>query len=71
MRITRVRIDRFGPFRDRELELAPGLTVVHGPNEAGKSTWHAALLAALCGQRRGRGKPRQPEADFARRRGPG
>lgn len=45
----------FGPLRDKVLELAPGLNVVFGLNEAGKSTWHAAIYAGLCGMRRGKG----------------
>lgn len=39
MRITDVRIDQFGAWQDLRLSLqSSGLTVVHGPNEAGKST---------------------------------
>jgi hypothetical protein len=49
MRIIRVHADAFGAMADRALELGPGLNVVVGPNESGKSTWHAALFAALCG----------------------
>jgi exonuclease SbcC len=41
------------------------MTVIFGPNEAGKSTWHAAAHAALCGLRRGRGQPRLEEREFA------
>ena len=37
----------FGPFRNETLELAPGMNVVYGPNEAGKSSWHAALYAGI------------------------
>ena len=55
MRFESVRAHPFGPFHDETLSLAPGLNVVHGPNEAGKSTWHAALYAGLCGMRRGKG----------------
>ena len=51
MRIDRVEAHAFGPFTDRALDLQPGLTVVHGPNEAGKSTWHAAIYGGLCGLR--------------------
>ena len=59
MRVTRVSARAFGWLHDQTLDLAEGLTVVYGPNEAGKSTWHAALLAALCGRwpARGRGEP--------------
>jgi hypothetical protein len=55
MWVERVSARAFGPFRDAVLELRPGLTVVVGPNEAGKSSWHAALRLALTGRRRGRG----------------
>ena len=50
MRIERVVARAFGPFRDRTLELAPGMTVVAGPNESGKSIWHAALRLAVTGR---------------------
>src|SRR5262249_45378556 len=49
MRINRVHADAFGAMTGRTLELGPGLNVIVGPNESGKSTWHAALYAALCG----------------------
>lgn len=55
MRIERVLADAFGPFFNRSLEFAPGMNVLFGPNEAGKSSWHAALYAGLCGRRRGGG----------------
>jgi hypothetical protein len=55
MWVERVSARAFGPFRDAVLTLGPGLTVVAGPNEAGKSSWHAALRLALTGRRRGRG----------------
>lgn len=70
MRIERVVAHAFGPFRGESLELAPGLTVVSGPNEAGKSTWHAAIRAAVCGVRRGRGAGTRAEAAFEERHRP-
>lgn len=57
MRIERVSAIAFGPLLDQTLEFSDGLNVVFGPNEAGKSTWHAALYAGLCGVRRSRGQP--------------
>ena len=69
MRIESVRAHAFGPFIDRSLELAPGMTVICGPNESGKSQWHAALYAALCGMRRGRGR-RTEDTDFVERHHP-
>ena len=47
MRIESVSITAFGPFKDKTLTFSPRMTVVHGPNEAGKSTWHSAVYAAL------------------------
>ncbi|MEO0605329.1 MAG: AAA family ATPase, partial [Myxococcota bacterium] len=38
MAIRRLHIDGYLHFNDFELDLGPGLNVVHGPNEAGKST---------------------------------
>ncbi len=49
MRITRLELKAFGRFTDRTLELGPGLHIVHGPNEAGKSTTLRALKAWLFG----------------------
>ena len=49
MHIESVHLHGFGRLAGREFRFGPGLTVVHGPNEAGKSTLHAALSAALFG----------------------
>ena len=56
MLVRTVTAHAFGPFAGDRLDLADGMTVVHGPNESGKSTWHAAVYLALCGRRRGRGR---------------
>jgi uncharacterized protein YhaN len=47
VRITRLRLRDLKVHRDLDLELAPGLTVVRGPNEAGKTTLQRALELAL------------------------
>ena len=65
MRFESVKAYTFGPFRNETLELAPGMNVVYGPNEAGKSSWHAALYAGLCGIRRARGRASKNDAKFA------
>ena len=70
MRIERVTGHAFGPFTGESLDLAPGLTVVSGPNEAGKSSWHAAIRAGVCGVRRGRGAGTKVEAAFEERHRP-
>ena len=53
MRLRSLRIDGFGRLADRTFEFGPGLNVVAGPNEAGKSTLAAAIVAALYGLQRG------------------
>ena len=47
MRITSLRLGDLRRYRDTTIELAPGLTVVRGPNEAGKSTIQRAVELAL------------------------
>ncbi len=69
MKILRVRAHDFGKLNGA-LDLAPGLSVVHGPNEAGKSTWLQAIFAGLCGRRRGRGANTLEEREFERQYGP-
>ncbi|HEX6488882.1 MAG TPA: AAA family ATPase [Candidatus Dormibacteraeota bacterium] len=49
MRIKQLELRSFGPFRGRHLDFAPGLNVIWGPNESGKSTAHSALVALICG----------------------
>jgi exonuclease SbcC len=70
MRIERVVARAFGPFRGQTLELAEGMTVVVGPNEAGKSTWHAAARLAITGIRRGRGRATAADAAVEARHRP-
>lgn len=48
MRIYRMRAT-FGKLENRELELKPGLNIIEAPNEWGKSTWCAFLVAMLYG----------------------
>ncbi|MFW6075846.1 MAG: AAA family ATPase [Chloroflexota bacterium] len=50
MRIERIYIDGFGRFVDREIgPLEPGLVVMHGENESGKTTLHRFIRAILFG----------------------
>ncbi|WP_342377787.1 AAA family ATPase [Myxococcus stipitatus] len=49
LRIDTLRVRRFGHFSDYALELGPGLHLLYGPNEAGKSTLLAFLRAMLFG----------------------
>jgi DNA repair protein SbcC/Rad50 len=70
MRIRQVHAHAFGPFDGATLDLAEGMTVVVGPNESGKSSWHAAIYAALCGMRRARGRRMKEDEEFATRHHP-
>lgn len=47
MRITRLQLRDFGKHRALDLDLAPGFTIIRGPNEAGKSTIHRSIELAL------------------------
>lgn len=70
MRFESVTAHAFGPFVEKTLTFTPGLNVFHGPNESGKSSWHAALYAVLCGMRRGRGQARSDDRRFTERHRP-
>jgi len=47
VRITRLQLRNVRRHADLDLSLAPGLTIVRGPNESGKSTIQRALELAL------------------------
>jgi hypothetical protein len=70
MRFESIHAGAFGGLFDQDLRLAPGMNIIHGPNEAAKSTWHAAMSSALCGQRRARGQLRREEREFTARHRP-
>jgi len=50
MRIRKVHIEGFGCFAKHSFEFGEGLTLIVGPNEAGKTTLVRAILAILFGQ---------------------
>ena len=70
MRFEEIRALAFGPFESQVLRFAPGMNVLYGPNESGKSTWHAALYLGLCGMRRSRGKPKAEDKELQDRHKP-
>jgi recombinational DNA repair ATPase RecF len=47
VRITSLTLTDLRRYRGRDFELAPGLTIVRGPNEAGKTTLQRAIELAL------------------------
>lgn len=50
MRLRRIEATRYGALEGRTLgELGDGLTIVHGPNEAGKTSFSALVRAVLYG----------------------
>ena len=68
MRVERLSVSGFGKLAAREVRFGPGLTIVHGPNESGKSTTHAALRAALFGLTAGGRRTREETAAIERYR---
>ena len=49
MRLRCLRVRRFRRLRSLEIAFHPGLNVIFGPNEAGKSTLREAIIMALYG----------------------
>lgn len=56
VRVEGLHVEGYGVWRDLRLDLAPGLNVLHGPNEVGKSTLHAFVRHMLFGIPDGRFK---------------
>ena len=54
MLIKKIYIDRFGKLKDRSFEFQEGINVIHGRNEAGKSTLENFILAMFYGARTSR-----------------
>ncbi len=56
MLFTKLKLNYFGRFLSREIELKPGINLVYGDNEAGKSTIHTFIKGMLFGIERARGR---------------
>lgn len=54
MKFTKLLIDGYGRFNAREIVLEPGLQIIAGPNEQGKSTARHFITDMLYGQKRSR-----------------
>jgi uncharacterized protein YhaN len=52
VRLHELVLTRYGAFDGRAVDIGPGLTVIHGPNESGKSTFGVALADVLWGMQR-------------------
>lgn len=67
MRIDSLFIEGFGRLVGKRFELGPGLNLIVGPNEAGKSTLQHFLVGMLYGQKR-RGARREASPEQGRYR---
>lgn len=56
MQIKEACIYQFGKLQNKKIEFAPGLNVIYGKNEAGKSTLHTFLKAMMFGMEKTRGR---------------
>ena len=59
MVIRRLKIKNFSKIRDKDMELSPGINVLYGENESGKTTTHTFIRSMFYGVRRLRGKASQ------------
>lgn len=56
MLLNKLKLNYFGRFRNREIVLRPGINLIYGDNEAGKSTIHTFIKGMLFGIERMRGR---------------
>ena len=54
--IQYLKLNNFGKFNKRELNLSEGINIIYGDNEAGKSTLHSFIRAMFFGVARLRGR---------------
>ena len=54
MRLRRLEVRHFGKFENLSVEFGPGMNLLYGGNESGKSTLVAAVSAILCDAAAGR-----------------
>ncbi len=66
MKLRKAQITAFGRFQNLSLDFAPGLNVVYGPNEAGKSTLLHFLRGMLFGLQKPGALRRQPLPELDR-----
>lgn len=56
MQIKEAIIGQFGKLQNRQISFEPGINVIYGENEAGKTTLHDFLLGMFFGMEKGRGR---------------
>lgn len=64
MIFTKLKLNYFGRFTNREIELKPGINLIYGDNEAGKSTIHTFIRGMLFGIERLRGRGAASKEDI-------
>ncbi|NLP35255.1 MAG: AAA family ATPase [Clostridiales bacterium] len=64
MLINKLFLDYFGRFREYEIDLLPGINLIYGHNEAGKSTIHTFIKGMLFGIERARGRASATKEDI-------
>ncbi len=55
MRVDKLHLQDFGQFHDKDIALAPGINVIYGANEAGKSTTKDFIVDMMYGIDKSRG----------------
>lgn len=61
MYIRELELKHFGKFTDQRIELEPGINLIYGENESGKTTIHTFIRAMLFGLSRQRGRAAQSD----------
>lgn len=56
MWIEKLQLKNFGKFHDKTIEFEPGLNIIYGGNESGKTTVHSFIVGMLFGIEKGRGR---------------
>ncbi len=56
MKITELQINNFGKLHQKKIQPQPGLNIVYGDNESGKSTLHQFITGMMFGMEKQRGK---------------
>lgn len=67
MLLRRLELSYFGRFHKKEIELKPGINLIYGANEAGKSTIHTFIRGMLFGIERMRGRGAATKDDIYHR----
>lgn len=52
MILKKLYLDNFGKFHNREIDLQPGMNIIYGENEAGKTTVHSFIQGMIFGLER-------------------